>query len=156
MSGWLKPSFELCISKFSLKTKDDSRFLKNHNVKSKMRSKNYEIIKVKVLPKGIVVKRDLEGKHTAHSFRHTSATNLAESGVSIASLCHAGRWKSCKTAEGHTEHSNLEKSDRASRLDDTNNAEGSSAKRPRLDENTTANANSKASSASPLSVVHGN
>ena len=53
-------------------------------------------------------------------------------------------------AEGHTEHSNLEKTDRESRLD-ANVAEPS-AKRPSLDECTT----SKVSSASQPSVVHGN
>ena len=97
-----------------------------------MRSQNYGAKKVKALAKNLVKERNLEGKCTSHSFRRTSSTTLVESGVPIASLCHAGRWKDFKMAEGHTEHRNLEKSDRESRLD--GNAAEPCAKRPRLDE----------------------
>ena len=110
--GHNKPSFEQCINQFSKSTKDDSRFLKNHNVKSKCRHQNYGINKVKGLAKTIATKCGLIGKCTTHSFRRSASTSLAESGMSIVALCHAGRWKSYKTAKGCTEHSNVEKNDR--------------------------------------------
>ena len=85
-----------------------------------------------------------------HSFRRAVVATLAESGVSIVTPCHSGSWKSCKTAELHIEHSKLDKSDRAIRLD--GRTVEPSAKRPRLDECTT----SKVSSDSRPSVIHGN
>ena len=54
--GCNKPSFEQCIDQFSKSMKDDSRFLKNYNVKSKCRHQNYGMNKVKGLAKTISTK----------------------------------------------------------------------------------------------------
>ena len=67
-----------------------------------MRRQNYGVNKVNVLAKDEATKHNMELKHNSHSFRRTAATTLAESGVSIVDMCHAGRWKSYKTEEGYT------------------------------------------------------
>lgn len=132
------------------KTKDDSRFLNKYSAKSNVISQNYGVSKKKALAKKLATKYDSEGKHTARSFRRVAAATLAESGVLIVALCYSGLRKSCNMEEGCTDHSSLEKSDRASSLD--GNAEEPSTKSPRLDEYNT----SKASSTSHPSVVRGN
>ena len=86
MPGWLKPLFELCISQFTPKTKEDSRFLTNYNIKSKQRSQNYGMNKVKALAKDTATNYRIEGKHTNYLFRPNGATNLAELGMSIVAL----------------------------------------------------------------------
>ena len=74
-----------------------------------------------------------EGRFTVHSFRRSAATALAESGISVVGLCHAGRRKSLVTAQEYHEHSTFEKEDRVDRLDTTDGTkeEGSPAKKKR-------------------------
>ena len=86
----------------------------------------------------------------------TSTATLAELGMSIVALRHADRWKSRKTVEGFKKHNIPYNIDRVSRLHGVDNTDHPSTKIPRLDENTTANANSNASSDFLLSVVHEN
>ena len=56
-------------------------------------------------------------KYTTHTFRRSRATALAEAGISVAALCHAGRWSSLTTAQEYQEHTMREKSKRATMLD---------------------------------------
>ena len=109
--GWLKPTFRKYISQLAKGTKPKSRFLKNFNPKGNVRIQNYGINKIGKLAGELANWLKLKGKFTTHSFRRYEATALAESGISITALWHAGRWKIYKTAEGYTEHSNLEKKD---------------------------------------------
>ena len=59
----------------------------------------------------------LDKSYTTHSFRCLAATALAESGISICALCHAGRWKSMGVAMEYVENTTVEKRERALMLD---------------------------------------
>ena len=57
-----------------------------------------------------------DGCFTAHSFCRLATTTLAEFGISVLGLCHAGRWKSFVTAQEYQGHNIFKKEDRADRL----------------------------------------
>ena len=89
--GWIKLSREPRASHFSQSAKEDSRFLKNFNMKSRSRSQSCGMSEVKILAKSAVATRRAKGKCATHSLRHAAPTALDESGVSIAALCCASR-----------------------------------------------------------------
>ena len=95
---WLKPSFKKYFDQLHSNS-PDSRFLKNWSGgKNGCRKQNYGINKIGGLAKSIALWLGITGNFTAHSFRRSAATSLAEAGISVVSLCHAGRWSSLKTA----------------------------------------------------------
>ena len=64
---------------------------------------------------------------SAHVFRRTAATILANSGISLLGLKRAGRWKTLQTAEEYLEHSLPALRDRMNRLDTTNKSDSNAA-----------------------------
>ena len=117
--GWLKPTFALYTSQFPDNASPNDRFLKNWSKKKdgKGRIQNWGQHNLAKNAKAIATWLQKEGNYTAHSFRRSGATALAESGISVVGLCHAGRWKSLVTAQEYQEDTDLQKSDRASRMD---------------------------------------
>ena len=57
-----------------------------------------------------------EGSITAHTWRRSAATSLADSGISTINLKRAGRWRSTAVAEGYIENSAAQKKDNCERL----------------------------------------
>ena len=97
-----------------------SRFLKNYSKSrdGKGRKQNFGINNISTLSKNIATwLKKPPGYYTLHSFCRSGATSLAESGISVIELCHAGRWASQKTAAEYQEHSERGKGERADRLD---------------------------------------
>ena len=111
--GWLKPSFVKYIGQFPLQREETTRFLKNwtRSKDGRGRKQNDGINKISALLKAIAKWLGKSGSFTAHSFRRSAATSLAEVGISVVGLCHAGRWASLKTAQECQEHSSLEKNE---------------------------------------------
>ena len=70
------------------------------------------------IPKKVAKILNLEKpeRYTGHSFRRTSTTLVAESGVSLVNLKRFGRWKSTTTALGYISNSNLLKNQTAKKL----------------------------------------
>ena len=90
--------FEIYLIQLDKNVKDEERFLKNMNIKSKKRSQNLGERKVNQFPKlwGSLLGYDetfIEGL-TSHSFRRTAATILADSGTDMINLKRMGRWSS--------------------------------------------------------------
>lgn len=69
------------------------------------------------LPKLAATYLDKAGTHTGYSFRHSSATALAKSGISVIGLCHAGRWNSVSIAQEYLEDTTIEKQEICDRFD---------------------------------------
>ena len=117
--SFLVKTFELYISQMPENADPSSRFLKNWS-KSKDgrgRIQNYGPNKLSALPKRIQKFLGKEGNYTPHTFRRSGATALAEAGISIVALCHAGRWSNLKTAQEYQEHSELQKTERVNLLE---------------------------------------
>ena len=57
--GWIRPSFQLHMSQFSPKTKDDSKLLKNFSVKPITRSHTHGTSKAKALAKNAATECDM-------------------------------------------------------------------------------------------------
>lgn len=64
--------------------------------------------------------------YTGHSFRRTSTTILADSGVNISTIKRHGGWKSTSVAEGYVEESVNNKRKVCNRIVDAINAESTS------------------------------
>ena len=110
--AWLKPTFIKYSSQIAEEQKPESRFLKNFSGGrgGKGRIQNMGTKMVGKLAKNVAVWVHGEEKAkklrlTTHSFRRSAATSLAEYGISIVALCHAGRWASVVTAQEYQEHS---------------------------------------------------
>ena len=70
---------------------------------------------------------------TAHCFRRSGATALADSGASVINIKRAGRWRSLTTVEGYLEHSKQERMIRMAHLDhDDNNGNHNLAQNTKL------------------------
>ena len=115
--------FEMYLGQLDDSVKDEARFLKNMNIKSKKRSQNLGERKVNQFPKlwGSLLGYDeqfVEGL-TSHSFRRTAATILADSGTDMINLKRMGRWSSEKCVEGYIDESMALKNSRMRNLDDT-------------------------------------
>ena len=65
-----------------------------------------------------------KGSFTGHSFRRSGATALAEAGISVVGLCHAGGWSSLKVAQEYMEHTELEKRERVGMMDANDKSSG--------------------------------
>ena len=117
--GWLKGSFRKYVEQFPVEAKVDCCFLKNMCKKKDGRGRiqNWGQNNLASQAKAMAVFLHLTGNFSAHSFRRSGATALAESGISVVGLCHAGRWKSLVTAQEYQEDTVAQKSDRASRMD---------------------------------------
>ena len=61
---------------------------------------------------------------TSHCWRRSTATVLANSGISAIGLKRAGKWKNLQTAEEYLEHSAPVLKDRMSRLSGEYKSEG--------------------------------
>ena len=154
---WLKPTFRKYVAQFPENPHTEgkpTRFLRNWtNSKDGLgRKQNMGCNRISLLAKEIAVylgKPDVS-KFTAHSFRRSGGTALAEAGISVVGLCHAGRWASLKTAQEYQEHTGLEKMERVDMLDGQNSPE----KRQRIAPNTAVQSTS-APDGTP-SVVQGN
>ena len=80
------------------------------------------INKIAALSKAVAVfpEKDLvKGNYTAHSFRRSAATALAEAGISVVALYHTGMWRSLKTAQEYHSESSRQKVARVEILDET-------------------------------------
>ena len=95
-----------------------TRFLKNFNKRSGKRYQNMGRDCINKTLRHIETFLGLEPNSlTAHCFRRTAATILANSGISVLGLKRAGRWKGIKSAEEYLEHSLPVQQDRLDRLD---------------------------------------
>ena len=98
--SWLKPTFELYLSQFPDKSPEETPFLKNWTrcKDGKGRKLNMGIHSIGRLAKLVATYLGKKGRYTGHSFRRSGATALAEAGIFVVGLCHAGGWSSIKTA----------------------------------------------------------
>jgi len=98
-----------------------TQFLKNYNRSKKKRYQNMGKDRIRIILRRIELFLGLEPNSlTAHVFRRSAATELANSGISLLGLKRAGRWKNLQTAEEYLEHSLPVLRDRMNRLDTTN------------------------------------
>ena len=96
----------------------NTRFLKNFNKRTGKRFQNMGRDRINKILRRIETFLNLEANSlTAHCFRRTAATMLANSGISLLGLKRAGRWKGIKSAEEYLEHSLPTQRDRMERLD---------------------------------------
>ena len=97
---WLKPTFELYKSQLPDKSPDDTIFLKNWTrcKDGKGRKLNMGIHSIGEISKLVAAYLGKKGTYPGHSLQRSCATILAETGISIVSICHAGGWSSVKTA----------------------------------------------------------
>ena len=117
--GWLKPSFSKYLNQVPDGAKKGSSFLKNYSKakNGKVRIQNMDSNTIADLVKGVASWLIKDRKVTTHSFCRRGASALAESGISISGICHAGRWSSIKVAQEYTEHTEYEKTGRVEQLD---------------------------------------
>ena len=117
--SFLIKTFQLYMSQFPDDSDPSSRFLKNwsKSKNGKGRIQNYGPNKLSALPKSIQKFLGKEGHYTPHTFRRSGATALAEAGISIVALCHAGHWSNLKTAQEYQEDSEIQKNERVHLLE---------------------------------------
>lgn len=105
------------------------RFFRNFNNKAnKFTKQPMGINMIAAIPKFIATYLKLENvdKYTGHCFRRSSATALANTGVSRMSLKRQFRWKSDTVAEGYVASSKSNKIDIAKSLTLSSNAQSTS------------------------------
>ena len=98
---FLKPTFSNYMTQFKQDENTlEQRFLKNWSgcKDGFRRTQNYGANKVALLAKKVAEFLGKTGPYTSHSFRRSTATILAEAGISVVRLVHPGRWKSVVTA----------------------------------------------------------
>ena len=85
----------------------EPRFLRNWNVKAKMRIQNAGHGNISKIARMAAEELKLENPKTftMHSWRRSGATNLADAGCSITDLKRFGQWKSDSVAEGYIANS---------------------------------------------------
>ena len=116
--GWMKGTFQLCMSQLDKCRDDNSRFMSNMNDKRRTRTQNMGEHALSKMAKELAVRLGKDPKnYTAKSFRRSAATQLAEAGMSVVGLQMAGNWKSTTTALEHMEHSNKSCNYRVNMLD---------------------------------------
>jgi len=98
-------------------------FVQYHNGKytKQVRGKNW----FNELPQRMAtfLKKEEPKRWTGHAIRRTTATLLADSGVSLTNLKRAGRWKSDSVAEGYIAESKYQKKDIAERIQNISNTD---------------------------------
>ena len=116
--GKLIDSFKEYIHQLGDNPIKESRFLKNmKNKKSGIRSVNMGESQTKRL-RWIENKLGMkEGSITAHTWRRSGATSLADSGISVINLKRAGRWRSQSVAESYVANSRARIFDQMNRLE---------------------------------------
>ena len=89
----LKPTFRYYLRQFPYKTPGTEQFLKSWSNRKdgKGRVQNIGINTIDGFAGKCAVILNKEGHFTAHSFRRSATTTLAESGISVVGICHAGR-----------------------------------------------------------------
>ena len=86
------------------------------NSRSKTRHQNHGVNNASNLARRVAAWLGEDtGKHSAHAFRRSAATSLANT-VSATALMHAGRWSSVSVARGCVEHTEREKVERVDGL----------------------------------------
>ena len=86
--------------------KEESRFLRNMNERSKTRIQNLGPNKMAEIPKlAAVLSREDPKLFSSHSWRRSGATNLADGGCSRMDLKRHGQWKSDTVAESYIANS---------------------------------------------------
>ena len=100
------PVFHRYTSELNPYAKKDSRYLKNFNDKTRIRTQNAGRGAVS---RWISRMCDILGVsktgYTTHAFRRSAATNLADSGVSFVNLKRHGQWSSDSVVEGYIANS---------------------------------------------------
>ena len=86
-------------------------------------------------------------KYTGHCWRRTSATCLADEGITEVALKRAGHWTSAKTAMQYINSSDVQRENQLALLD--------TAKMPKLASNN-KNAESKAATTAAMAATNGN
>ena len=102
------PLFKRYSSELKVDTKNESggRFLRNFNKKSSLRTQNTGINTVRAWVKTSCDMLGISCKgYTAHVYRRSAATNLADAGVSFINLKRHGQWKSDSVVEGYIANS---------------------------------------------------
>ena len=109
---------QLAKSKNSKVPLGKTQFLKNFNKTTKRRYQNMGRDRHNTILRRIEAFLGLEEKSlTAHCYRRSAATELANSGISLLGLKRAGRWRTLQSAEEYLEHSLPVQRDRMMRLD---------------------------------------
>ena len=128
--GFMSPAFMYAFFKSYiaklLPTKEnapnfkESPFLKNWNKRSRRYIQNMGIKKHNTILRRIEVFLKLPSNSlTAHVWRRSAATELANSGISLLGLKRADRWKKLASAEEYLGHSLPVQKDRVDRLFDS-------------------------------------
>ena len=120
LPGWLKPTLQKYIDQLPDDMPTTNRFLRNWSNRKdgKGRVQNFGEGGITDTVKACAIWLGKDPKNfTPHSFRRSAATALANSGISVVGLTHAGRWKSTNVAQEYIADTDIARAEVANRLD---------------------------------------